>query len=134
MPRSTTSSTSLRGQYRASSSHSTTTKTPTSTSASTGSPSKLRVPGSRKPTVNTTSETIDTKATPTKERLSLREQIALKRAEAKKAHTQNRESDIDAFNAGEFPSRVSSVKDEDSSELGRWGVRETIERARGTGE
>lgn len=68
--------------------------------------------------------------------LSIREQIALKRAEAKKAQTQSTvKSPLDDFAGLEdaLPTQ-NAVQDEDMVDLGRWSVKETIERARSSGK
>ncbi|KIP06262.1 hypothetical protein PHLGIDRAFT_107207 [Phlebiopsis gigantea 11061_1 CR5-6] len=67
--------------------------------------------------------------------LSIREQIALKRAEAKKAQTQNTpKSALDDLAGLEeaLPTQKASAN-EDMVDLGRWSVKETIERGRSTG-
>lgn len=66
--------------------------------------------------------------------LSVREQIALKRAEVQKAmkeKTQNNGINED-FQGLEDASPIKEV--EDIVDLGRWSVKETIERARSSGE
>ena len=66
--------------------------------------------------------------------LSVREQIALKRAEVQKAmkeKTQNNSINED-FQGLEDASPIKEV--EDIVDLGRWSVKETIERARSSGE
>lgn len=69
---------------------------------------------------------------------SIREQIALKRAEAKKALAGSQggtSSGLDDFTGLEetLPTAHKSPE-EDVIDLGRWSVKETIERARTTGE
>lgn len=68
-----------------------------------------------------------------KEKLSLKEQIALKRAEAKKALVSNAPAS-DGFGVDDDPLalKVKPVE-EDADSMGRWSVRETIERARSSG-
>ena len=63
--------------------------------------------------------------------LSIREQIALRRAEAKKAQSTTK-STLDDFQGLEdaLPNREPSPE---AIDLGRWSVKETIERARSTG-
>ena len=75
-------------------------------------------------------------ASPKSPQLSIREQIALRRAEAKKVQVKS--APINGF--GDFegledvaPTREPSP-DENAIDLGRWSVKETIERARTTGE
>lgn len=66
--------------------------------------------------------------------LSIREQIALRRAEAKKAQDKGTtKTGLDDFESLEdaLPNRDSSP---DIIDLGRWSVKETIERGRSTGE
>ncbi|KAG6332765.1 hypothetical protein ID866_6321 [Astraeus odoratus] len=70
--------------------------------------------------------------------LSIKEAIALKRAEAKKTIVKNSSSggSFDTFEGLEdaIPGRHVAKKEEDDTlELGRWSVKETIERARSTG-
>lgn len=66
--------------------------------------------------------------------LSLREAIALKRAEAKKAKASANTSSVDAFaEIDENFKPVQKQKGEDLLDLGRWSVRETIERSRSSG-
>lgn len=69
--------------------------------------------------------------------LSIKEAIALKRAEAKKATVKNSSGgSFDSFEGLEdaIPGSFSAKKEEDDTlELGRWSVKETIERARSTG-
>lgn len=67
---------------------------------------------------------------------SIREQIALRRAEAKKAMSKTpAASPLDDFNGLEdaLPTRSKSP-DDSLIDLGRWSVKETIERGRTTGE
>lgn len=70
--------------------------------------------------------------------MSLKEQIALKRAEVKKAQTQaNVGNDEDTIGPGlsliGTPTKAKK-EEEEIVEMGRWSVRETVERARSTGE
>lgn len=70
-----------------------------------------------------------------KPQLSIREQIALKRAEAKKAQSATSRNDgLDDFTTLEdaLPT-VGKKQNEDEVDLGRWSVKETIERARNSG-
>ena len=74
---------------------------------------------------------------PQKEKLSLKEQIALRRAEAKKAG-QNTESappgEPAGFGIDDDPLALNSKNVEDDTDsMGRWSIRETIERARSSG-
>ncbi|KAI0691314.1 hypothetical protein BC835DRAFT_1509395 [Cytidiella melzeri] len=68
--------------------------------------------------------------------MSIREQIALKRAEAKKAMSKSLGS---GAGFDDFSSLVDALPaalgkpEEDAVDLGRWSVKETIERARSTG-
>ncbi|KAJ3762773.1 hypothetical protein EV360DRAFT_35025 [Lentinula raphanica] len=66
--------------------------------------------------------------------LSIKEAIALKRAEAKKAQERTRNTPLDDFSSLEnaIPS-VSGIPAEEEDALGRWSVRETIERGRSSG-
>ncbi|KAI6125091.1 hypothetical protein EDD16DRAFT_487996 [Pisolithus croceorrhizus] len=70
--------------------------------------------------------------------LSIKEAIALKRAEAKKAAAKSITSDanLDTFEGLEDAvpeSPLTKKREDDALELGRWSVKETIERARSTG-
>lgn len=68
--------------------------------------------------------------------LSIKEAIALKRAEAKKATAKSITTDtsLDTFDEDAIPGSPPTKKHEDDAlELGRWSVKETIERARSTG-
>ncbi|KAJ4477460.1 hypothetical protein J3R30DRAFT_3755909 [Lentinula aciculospora] len=66
--------------------------------------------------------------------LSIKEAIALKRAEAKKAQGQAQNASLDDFSSLEdaVPS-VSGISPEGEDALGRWSVRETIDRGRSSG-
>lgn len=79
---------------------------------------------------------VDEPPLPAKPQLSIREQIALKRAEAKKAQTpaDNTNGGLDDFSGFEDALPTSGKKQGDEEvDLGRWSVKETIERARSTG-
>ena len=65
--------------------------------------------------------------------LSLKEVIALKRAEAKKGQAKAANGPLDSFESLEDALPNTPTKQEDDI-LGRLSVRETIERARSTGE
>lgn len=70
--------------------------------------------------------------------LSIKEQIALKRAELKKAaeHGGANAGDTSLDFAGledADPTAAKRNAEEDNVDLGRWSVKETIERARSTG-
>jgi hypothetical protein len=70
--------------------------------------------------------------------LSIREQIALKRAEAKKAASTSKGiiggSSLDELDGLEDALPPLEKPQEDIVDLGRWSVKETIERARSSGE
>lgn len=66
--------------------------------------------------------------------LSIKEAIALRRAEAKKAQAKGNNSGSHDFISLDDPSLSSTTKPEEEDILGRWPVRETIERARSTGD
>jgi hypothetical protein len=69
--------------------------------------------------------------------VNIREAIALKRAEAKKAERASSSSrNGQPFDdlAGLEDALPTKTEEEHVDELGRWSVRETIERARSTGE
>ncbi|KAI5998858.1 hypothetical protein EDD15DRAFT_2242286 [Pisolithus albus] len=68
--------------------------------------------------------------------LSIKEAIALRRAEAKKAAAKSitAGTNLDSFDEDAIPGSPATKKHEDDAlELGRWSVKETIERARSTG-
>jgi hypothetical protein len=67
--------------------------------------------------------------------LSIREAIALKRAEAKKAAPKSAEGVLSGFEGlqDESPTSANKTAEEEIVDLGRWSVKETIERARSTG-
>ncbi len=73
-------------------------------------------------------------ASPPKQSISLREAIALKRAEAKKAQMRTGSTALDSNTSNEDTLPEVRKEDEESLDLGRWSVRETIERAKSTGE
>ena len=66
--------------------------------------------------------------------LSIKEVIALKRAEAKKAQSNAGNSSLDSLASLEDALPDVPSKQEEDDILGRLSVRETIERARNTGE
>ena len=68
--------------------------------------------------------------------MSIKQQIALKRAEAKKATTKVKPSvNLETLEGLEDASPIGfGVIPEENIDLGRWSVKETIERARTTGE
>ncbi|EGO24190.1 hypothetical protein SERLADRAFT_369425 [Serpula lacrymans var. lacrymans S7.9] len=74
-----------------------------------------------------------------KTNISIKEAIALKRAEAKKAAMSKPNSGGDVGGFGSFENMedalptVNKVEDQNELDLGRWSVKETIERARSTG-
>ena len=68
--------------------------------------------------------------------MSIREAIALKRAEAKKSGSKGASgSGLDSFGGLEdaLLSETKKNEEDDIVELGRWSVKETIERGRSTG-
>lgn len=71
-----------------------------------------------------------------KPNLSIKEQIALKRAEIKKSAPIGLSRGPDPGFEGledADPGAINKTDEEDPNDLGRWSVRETIERARTTG-
>jgi hypothetical protein len=67
--------------------------------------------------------------------MSIKEQIALKRAEAKKAMAaRNGGGGLDDMSSLEDAIPGEPVAPAEEDILGRWSVRETIERARSTGD
>jgi hypothetical protein len=66
--------------------------------------------------------------------VDIREAIALKRAEAKKALNKIAgEDNMNSFQGLEDAIVTNKEQNDDIVELGRWPLRETIERARNTG-
>lgn len=74
-------------------------------------------------------------AMPDSPKLSVKEQIALKRAEAKKAQLKRSQGPSGSTDceANEVRTNSAKVHEDDLTELGRVGVRETVNRARSTG-
>lgn len=73
---------------------------------------------------------------PSRPQLSIREQIALKRAAAKKTQTSQAGGE-GAFDLGGLEDALpepAKKNNDDEVDLGRWSVKETIERARSSGE
>lgn len=66
--------------------------------------------------------------------LSIKEVIALKRAEAKKGQSKAGNGPLDSFTSLEDALPNAPNKQEEEDILGRLSVRETIDRARNTGE
>ncbi|KAF7793723.1 hypothetical protein EIP86_004839 [Pleurotus ostreatoroseus] len=90
----------------------------------------------RSPSKRTAKPVEDEPLTPKTPTLSIREQIALKRAEAKKAVTTSTPSNrlSSEFSGLEDAVPTGKVTPEDNAvDLGRWSIKETIERARSTG-
>lgn len=73
---------------------------------------------------------------PQKPSISIREAIALKRAEAKKAQSKPSGGGLDNLVSLEdtLPMATTKKDDDDLLELGRFSVRESIERGRSTGD
>ena len=109
--------------------------TPTKKVTSRGTPVRARAqPGARavtpvKSKVETSEVVPQTPSVP----LSIKEVIALKRAEAKKGQSKAVNGPLDSFESLEDALPNAPIKQEDDI-LGRLSVRETIERARSTGE
>lgn len=126
--------------------HPTSSRTPLKAPA-TGTPSKARVGATTSTPVRTrTKSTVARSATPSRPppqeepappvpALSIKEAIALKRAEAKKAQGAAGGSALDSFATLEdsLPTATKSAPVEEDI-LGRWSVKETIERGRSTGD
>ncbi|KAG6917509.1 hypothetical protein DXG01_002256 [Tephrocybe rancida] len=89
-----------------------------------GASSPTKAPSAKPPLSSSTAQ--ETTSVP----LSIKEAIALRRAEAKKAQSKVNTND---FISLEDASPVPVPKKEEEDILGRWPVRETIERARSTG-
>lgn len=66
--------------------------------------------------------------------LSVKEQIALKRAEVLKAMKEKAQNGAIADESQGLEDSSPVKEKEDILDLGRWSVKETIERARSTGE
>lgn len=120
-------------------------------------PSRSRAPSPSKPTPSVSSPRVRTKSVPKspskairrpppveneppvpKITLSIKEAVALKRAEARKAVSTRvglgNSAGFGNFETLEDADPVAAKKDEEETpELGRWSVKETIERARSTG-
>lgn len=109
--------------------------TPTKKVSSRGTPIKARAqPGARAATpvkskVEASEVVPQTPSVP----LSIKEVIALKRAEAKKGLAKAANGPLDSFESLEYALPNAPSKQEDDI-LGRLSIRETIERARSTGE
>ena len=109
--------------------------TPIRKVASRGSPIKARAqPGGRATTpVKSKVEVSDVVPQTPSVPLSIKEVIALKRAEAKKGQAKAANSPLDSFESLEDALPNAPSKQEDDI-LGRVSIRETIERARSTGK
>ncbi|KAF5382229.1 hypothetical protein D9615_004263 [Tricholomella constricta] len=99
--------------------------------------SRIRTQSTRSATPTKLSSKPAVSAAPTQDpapaTLSIKEAIALRRAEAKKAQTKLASGGPNDFISLENASPVPVDKQEEEDILGRWSVRETIERARSTG-
>ncbi|KAG5652205.1 hypothetical protein H0H81_005826 [Sphagnurus paluster] len=85
-------------------------------------------PSAAKPVINTT-ENLEN----SRQNLSIKEAIALRRAEAKKAQLKTNTGGLSDFiPTVEDASSASTSRQEEEDILGRWSVRETIDRARST--
>ena len=73
---------------------------------------------------------------PVKTNVNIREAIALKRAEAKRSALKGAEGGLESLEdlRDVSPIAYKQNKDDDAVDLGRWSVRQTIERARSTGK
>jgi hypothetical protein len=103
---------------------------------STGTPLKVRAQSaarSKTPTKNASTATPQEPAA-TNTSLSIKEAIARRRAEAKKSQEKGNNSGGHDFISLDDPSPTTTSKPQDEDILGRWPVRETIERARSTGD
>ncbi|EJD07003.1 RNI-like protein [Fomitiporia mediterranea MF3/22] len=128
VPRPAKSTGNIRGQYRASTTTATKATTPTT-------PTRLRVPSTAtkpRPISPTPRKKTEDVPEPPKEKLSLKEQIALKRAEVKKAQATQKVTGPLDVGPDSLPERPRKAEDE-TLDLGRLGVRETIDRARSSG-
>ncbi|KAL5525592.1 hypothetical protein ACEPAG_6928 [Sanghuangporus baumii] len=134
VPRPAVSNSNLRGQYR--SPTTATPRKPTSPTPTGSTSARLRPPSGSpvKSRPTSPSKHVEEKLEPAKPKLSLKEQIALKRAEAKKAQSAQGKIAAPPLNDGldTIPIKVQNA-DGNLIEMGRWGIRETIERARNTG-
>ncbi|KAL5526379.1 hypothetical protein ACEPAF_8102 [Sanghuangporus sanghuang] len=134
VPRPAVSNSNLRGQYRGPTTA--TPRKPTSPTPTGTTSARLRPPSGSpvKSRPTSPSKHVEEKPEPPKPKLSLKEQIALKRAEAKKAQSVQGKNIAPTLKDGldTIPVKVQNA-DGNLTETGRWGVRETIERARNTG-
>jgi hypothetical protein len=101
---------------------------------STTSPSKARAQSVARAKTPTRPAPTVTPQEPAATPLSIKEAIALRRAEAKKAQAKGSSSAGQDFISLDVPSSLTTTKQEEEDILGRWPVRETIERARSTGD
>ncbi|KAL5504324.1 hypothetical protein ACEPAH_8398 [Sanghuangporus vaninii] len=134
VPRPAVSNSNLRSHYRAPTTA--TPRKPTSPTPTGTTSVRLRPPSGSpvKSRPTSPSKHVEEKPELAKPKLSLKEQIALKRAEAKKAQSVQGKNFAPTLNDGldTIPIKVQNA-DSNLTEIGRWGVRETIERARNTG-
>ncbi|KAG5340891.1 hypothetical protein C0989_012643 [Termitomyces sp. Mn162] len=118
-------------RFQSSSSHSPLKPATNSRGSSISANSRFRTPSTRSgisPTPKTPSGATDQVTTSSS--LSIKEAIALRRAEAKKAQSKVSSND---FVSSEDASPLPVPKKDEEDILGRWPIRETIERARSTG-
>jgi hypothetical protein len=73
-------------------------------------------------------------STSVRAKLDIREAIALKRAEVKRSAFKSSESGVHGIESLRDALPVFQTTDDDVVDLGRWSVRQTIERARSTGK
>ncbi|KDQ53219.1 hypothetical protein JAAARDRAFT_49940 [Jaapia argillacea MUCL 33604] len=120
----------------------TTPSTPrTAPSTRVGTPNRLRLkstpakPPASTPKPSSRQQTIEeNEPSSSKPHLSIREAIALKRAEAKKAQEAQAKLALDdGWGEGSNPNMLGKKGDDDIVELGRWSLREAIERSRSSG-
>lgn len=134
VPRPSVSTGNMRSKYRAP------TASPTKPTSS-GTPARLRVPSTpgakprpTSPSKPPANKPLENEEEPSKPKLSLKEQIALRRAEIKKAPSAPRSVEIELLDEGPDTIPVTTKKSTNEVvELGRWGIRETVERARSSG-
>lgn len=101
---------------------------------STNTPLKARGQSSARSKTPTKRVPSPTPQVPTGPPLSIKEAIALRRADAKKAQVKGSNNGGNDFISLDDSSPLTTTKQEEEDVLGRWSVRETIERARSTGD
>ncbi|KAF8635070.1 hypothetical protein AX15_000560 [Amanita polypyramis BW_CC] len=94
-------------------------------------PAQLKSPAKPKTAASSSSRPAPAEVEKSAPALSIREAIALKRAEAKKLQTKS--AHTTPGSSGDAPSATSDAPAQDDDSLGRFSLRQAIERARNTG-